>query len=51
MHSEREDEAKELESIIRRQFNPAELYVVPFTPVMQVVAGPGIVGVAFYCGE
>ncbi|MEA3298524.1 MAG: DegV family protein [Chloroflexota bacterium] len=51
MHSERGEEAKELESIIRRQFSPAELYVVPFTPVMQVVAGPGIVGVAFYCGE
>jgi DegV family protein with EDD domain len=50
MEVERPQEAKELSNIIREQFQPAELYQLQFTPVMQVVAGSGLLGVAFYCG-
>jgi len=51
MEVERPQEAEELSSIIREQFQPAEFYLVQFSPVMQVVAGSGLLGVAFYCGE
>ena len=51
MEVERPREAEELSNIIREQFQPAELYQLQFTPVMQVVAGSGLLGVAFYCGK
>jgi len=51
MEVERPQEAEELSSIIKEQFQPSELYLVQFSPVMQVVAGSGLLGVAFYCGE
>ena len=51
MEVERPQEAEELSSIIREQFQPSEFYLVQFSPVMQVVAGSGLLGVAFYCGE
>jgi DegV family protein with EDD domain len=44
-------EAEELANMGKEQFQPAELYITQFTPVMQIVAGPDILGVAFYCGE
>jgi len=44
-------EAEELANMVKEQFQPAELYVTQFTPVMQIVAGPDILGVAFCCGE
>jgi len=51
MEVERPQEAEELSSRIKEQFQPAEFYLVQFSPVMQVVAGSGLLGVAFYCGE
>lgn len=51
MEVERPREAEELSNIISEQFQPAELYQLQFTPVMQIVAGSGLLGVAFYCGE
>ena len=51
MEVERPQEAEELSNMIREQFQPAEFYLVQFTPIMQIVAGRGILGVAFYCGE
>lgn len=51
MEVERPQEAEELSSVIKEQFQPAEFYLVQFSPVMQVVAGSGLLGVAFYCGE
>lgn len=50
MEVERPQEAEELSNRIKEQFQPSELYLVQFTPVMQVVAGSGLLGVAFYCG-
>jgi DegV family protein with EDD domain len=51
MEVERPQEAEELSNIIIEQLQPAELYQLQFTPVMQAVAGSGLLGVAFYCGE
>jgi DegV family protein with EDD domain len=44
-------EAEELANMVKEQFQAAELYIIQFTPVMQIVAGPDILGVAFYFGE
>jgi len=44
-------EAEELADIIKERFRPAELYITSFTPVMQVIAGPSVLGIAFYGGE
>ena len=51
MEVERPQEAEDLSNMIREQFQPAEFYLLQFTPVMQVVAGSGLLGVAFYCGK
>jgi DegV family protein with EDD domain len=51
MEVERPEEAEVLSNMIKEQFQPAELYQLQFTPVMQVVAGSGLLGVAFYCGD
>ncbi len=51
MEVERPQEAEALSNMIKEQFQPAELYQLQFTPVMQVVAGSGLLGVAFYCGD
>lgn len=51
MSAECPKEAEELANIVREQFQPEELYLTQFTPVMQVTAGSGILGIAFYCGE
>lgn len=51
MEVERPVEARELADIVKERFQPTELYIIPFTPVMQVVAGPAVVGIAFYSGE
>ena len=50
MDVDRPQEAEELSSIIRERFRPVEFYQVRFTPVMQAVAGSGLLGVAFYSG-
>ena len=51
MEAECRSEAEQLLEMVRRQFQPAELHLVQFTPAMQVVAGSGILGVAFYTGD
>ena len=51
MEVERPVEARELADIVKERFQPTELYITPFTPVMQIVAGPAVVGIAFYLGE
>jgi DegV family protein with EDD domain len=51
MSAECPNEAEELANMVREQFYPVELYITQFTPVMQVTAGSGILGIAFYCGE
>ncbi len=51
MEAEQPGEARELANMLKERFQPAELYITQFTPVMQIVAGSGIIGVAFYEGE
>jgi DegV family protein with EDD domain len=48
MDAECPEEAEELARTVREQFSPVELYLTQFTPVMQVTAGSGILGIAFY---
>lgn len=51
MASDRSDEgALLLESILAR-YHPIESLLVTPSPVTQAVAGPGLLGVALYCGE
>jgi len=51
MEVERPREARELANMLKERFQPDELYITQFTQVMQVIAGSGILGVAFYGGE
>ena len=44
-------EAEDLAAIIKERVRPVELYIISFTPVMQAVAGPSGLGIAFYGGE
>jgi DegV family protein with EDD domain len=45
------ERAEELAALVRERFQPVELLVTTFTPVMAVHTGPGFVGLAFYCDE
>lgn len=40
--------AEELRAKVITELRPVELYVTPFSPVMGVHTGPGLVGLAFY---
>jgi len=51
MEVEHPAEAAGLADIIEERFQPAELYITSFTPVMKAVAGPSVLGIAFYGGE
>jgi len=51
MHADALDKAIALRERISSQFDCAELFITEFTPVMGVHTGPGLIGVAFYCGE
>ena len=51
MDVDRPHEAVQLASIIRERFQPSELYHVRLTPATQVVAGSGLLGIAFYSGS
>jgi DegV family protein with EDD domain len=44
-------EAEHLRRLVEERFNCTELYITEFTPVMGAHAGPGILGVAFYCDD
>jgi len=50
-YSEQSKEAEELTEAIAEQFQPAELYHMPFNLVGQAVGGPGILGITFYQGD
>ncbi len=50
LHAGVPEEAEALRQRIEDQFNCAELYVTPLTPVMGAHTGPGVLGVAFYAG-
>ena len=51
MHADALDSAIGLTDEISSQFDCAELFITEFTPVMGVHTGPGVIGVAFYCGD
>ena len=51
MHADALDRAKKLRDEISSRFACTELFITDFTPVMGVHTGPGVVGVAFYCGD
>lgn len=48
MHADAPVEAEQLRREVAARFDCLELYVTEFTPVMGSVAGPGLVGLAFY---
>ena len=48
IHTEAEEEAHAFRDRIAGLFDCAELHVCPFTPVMGMYTGPGLVGLAFY---
>lgn len=50
-HAHARREAEALAERVRGDFQPEELYITPFTPVMGVHTGPGVVSLAFYTGE
>lgn len=41
-------EAQELKAQILSRFDPAEIYVAEFSPVMGSHTGPGLLGITFY---
>lgn len=47
-HADVPDEAEDLRARVADRFDPAELYVTEFTPVMGSHTGPGVLGIAFY---
>jgi DegV family protein with EDD domain len=51
MHADALDDALVLRGQISSRFDCAELLITEFTPVMGVHIGPGLIGVAFYCGD
>ena len=51
MHANAPEQAELLRKRISSQFDCTELFVTEFTPVMGVHTGPGLFGVAFYCGD
>jgi len=51
MHADALDKAITLRNRISSQFDCDELFITEFTPVMGVHTGPGLIGVAFYCGD
>lgn len=50
-HSNVPEEAEKLKERVTALFPCEELYITPFTPVMGVHTGPGLLGVAFYNGD
>ena len=48
MHSNVLDEAEELKSRVKSEFDCVEIHIKDFTPAMGVHIGPGMLGIAFY---
>lgn len=51
IHSDAQKDAEELRERVASEFSCVELYVSPFTPVIGTHAGPGALGVVFYCED
>ena len=51
MHADAPEEAEALRAEVEARFDCAELHVAEFTPVMGSMAGPGLLGLAFYVDE
>ncbi len=51
MHADAPEEAEALRAKVEARFDCAELHVAEFTPVMGSMAGPGLLGLAFYVDE
>lgn len=51
MHADALDDALVLRNQISSKFDCTELFITEFTPVMGVHIGPGLIGIAFYCGD
>ncbi len=47
MHADAIDEAEAFRNVIEERFECREMLMTPFTPVMGVHSGPGVLGVAF----
>ncbi len=48
LHADAPGEAQELKARILSQFDPAEIYIAEFSPVMGSHTGPGLLGITFY---
>jgi fatty acid-binding protein DegV len=48
LHADAPDEAQELKARIVSRFDPPEIYVAEFSPVMGSHTGPGLLGITFY---
>jgi len=51
IHAAEPEKAEELKTMISSTFDCAELMITDFTPVIGAHTGPGVVGLAYYCGE
>ncbi len=51
MHADAPDRAMTLRDEVASRFACTDLIITEFTPVMGAHTGPGVVGVAFYCGD
>jgi fatty acid-binding protein DegV len=47
-HADVQGEAEELRHSVTERFDPAELLLAEFTPVVGAHVGPGLIGIAFY---
>lgn len=51
VHAAVPEEARWLAQEVAERFQPQELYITEFSQVMAVHTGPGVIGLAFYCGS
>lgn len=51
MESDPSGDGERLVCLLKQNAAPAECHLVQFTPVMRIVGGPGVLGVAFYAEE
>lgn len=51
IHTDAPDEAEAFRQRLATAFDCGELYLCPFTPVMGMYTGPGLVGVSYYVEE
>ncbi len=51
LHADAEDSAAEIDSLLSKRVDAAELYVAPFSSVMIAHTGPGLIGLAWWWSE